>query len=298
MNSNHYPHIDPSEYYRKTLGLLRPDWIRSKTVLAVGAGSGNGFALECLGRVGARLVVVDLPAERLEPHNLIRHVLGAHALGQLKVEAVPEHIRALNPAVQIRGVGLDVEAGKESFAALVMEERPAVIMVGLDNEQAKQAVNEVAVAAGVIQVIGGVYDGGVGGEICIIRPGDACYACMGAVLHRRNLPRREVDLDYNDLNLEEVRSTCALFMDIQQIALLQAKVVLSLLEHGDLAMLGIREAVNYIVFSNRQLEGTFARPLHAEFFAIPRNEECLMCAEMPGLPVETSPHSSPGVSQG
>jgi hypothetical protein len=40
--------------------------------------------------------------------------------------------------------------------------------------------------------------------------------------------------------------------------------------------------VNLCVFANRIVPDVFERPWHAEFFSVPRRQDCLDCAVAPG----------------
>ncbi|MCG3148167.1 MAG: hypothetical protein PCFJNLEI_01610 [Verrucomicrobiae bacterium] len=267
-------------YYRRIVGILQPARLQNTRVIVVGLGSGGSRIAIELGRIGVELVLVDLPNERVEEHNIIRFPLGYPVLGQLKNEAVASHLRDLNPASRVTTVNLDVTTQQKEFLALVRSVSPQLIMVCVDNEPARHCINECAVAAGVPQVAGGVYDGGIGGEVTIASPQAACYACIADHLQlTRQAPVKPRSIDYNNLDVAEIQSTCALNLDIEQIALIQARIGLHILLAGDPDLTGIPRTVNLCVFCNRPLTGdvVLGRPLHCEFFSVPRDPECLVC---------------------
>jgi hypothetical protein len=159
----------------------------------------------------------------------------------------------------------------------VRRSKPNLIVVATDNAQSRHAIDAVAVRQGIPTIGAGVYDGGIGGEVYLTRPGAACYGCLAAAMNLEKVPApKPGNLDYNNLNLDEVRSTCALNLDIEQIALIQARMVLGLLLK-DAQLTGLPPEVNFIVFNNHGMPAPFARPLHAEFFHLQREPNCLTC---------------------
>ena len=262
-------------YYKRVLDVLHPQKLAGKKAIVVGLGSGGSRVAIELGRAGVELWLIDRPNECVEEHNIIRYPLGYDALGQAKNRAVSSHIRNLNPSTQVTAIDLDVVAGKEQFAEMVSNLNPQVILVCVDNETAKHVVNEVAVGYGIPQV-----GAGVGGEITIMHSRGLCYACMADHLQlARHAPAKARSIDYNNLNIDEIRSTCALNLDIEQLALIQARVGLHILLAGDPDLIGVPGTANLWVFCNRPVPGdpVLSRPLHCEFFSVPRNPDCLVC---------------------
>lgn len=270
--------MNEQEFYKRVGPVFRPAVLKRKRVVVVGVGSGGSRVATDLGRLGVGLILIDRPGERLEEHNIIRHVLGYDALGKLKLTELARHIRNFNPATAVECVELDVTAQPEAFSTLVEQMRPDLLLACTDNEQSKHVVDAAAVRLGLATVGAGVYDGGIGGEVYLTRPGVACYGCIAAHLQLERRPSaKPASIDYNDLDLDEVRSTVALNAEISQIALIHARVALNLLLAGESDLLGLPPEVNLIVFANRAVPGCFARPLHAEFFHIERQNDCLVC---------------------
>ena len=102
-----------------------------------------------------------------------------------------------------------------------------------------------------------------------------------AALFNRRLQRRPTDqkksIDYNHLDVDEIRSTCALNLDIAQIALLHARVCLHWLVDGEPDLLGLPPEVNFITFANRVVAGVFEQPFTAKFYALAPHPACLIC---------------------
>ena len=272
--------MNQREYYKSVTPILRPKKLQTKKVIVVGAGSGGGRVATDLGRLGVSLILVDLPGELLEEHNIIRHVLGYDSLGKGKLAELARYIRNLNPETMIECVEMDVAANSNNFKSLVEQRRPDLLLACTDNQPSKFAVDEIAARFGIPVVGAGVYDGGIAGEIYITRPAGPCYGCITAHLQLdRRRPKKAMNLDYNNLDLAEIRSTSALNLDIAQIAVIHARVALNLLRAGEMDLLGLPPEVNLIVFANRRVPDHFERPLHAEFFYIKKHPDCLVCGQ-------------------
>ncbi len=273
-----FPAMNKREFYKRISGLFKPERVQRSRVAVIGLGSGGGRVAAELGRLGARLLLIERPGELLEEHNIVRHLLGYAWLGKPKLSGVAAYIRNLNPSAKVTCRGLDVVQQSAAALRLFRRWKPDLIAVCTDNEQSKQAVNRMGLALDVPQVGAGVYDGGIGGEVYWVRPGGACYGCIADHLQlNRHTPELPANVDYNHLDVHELRSTCALNLDIEQIALLQARVILDLLLDDASTSTGLPAEVNLCVFANRLVPGTFARPLHAEFFAVPKRNDCLDC---------------------
>jgi hypothetical protein len=235
-----------------------------------------------LGRLGLRLLLVERPGERVEEHNIVRHLLGYRSLGKLKLREMTRCIVEFNPSARVKAQALDVVEQPESFARLLQSWRPDAIAACTDNEPSKHAINQAALPLGIPQIGAGVYDGGIGGEIYKVVAGQACYGCIADHLQLdRSSPSQRPRSDYSGLEPADAPSISALNLDIEQIALLQCRMILEVLLQESGGLLGLEPEINLCVFANRVVPGTFARPWHAEFFKIPRRADCLDCGEAP-----------------
>jgi molybdopterin/thiamine biosynthesis adenylyltransferase len=291
------------EYYKRANGLIDPAHLQSRRVAVVGVGSGGSRVAAELGRLGVSLLLIERPGERLQEHNLIRHLLDYRSLGKLKLAETARYLRFLNPSTRVKTSALDVVGQRDQCAQLLQRWKPDLLAVCTDNEPSKHAINEVAVRLRLIQCGAGVYDGGIGGEVYWSQPGGACYGCIAAQLHpeRQSLPttanipeadesdtlagedpqQGNVDVEAYSGRSEEGRSTCALNLDIQQIALLHARICVDLILEEHAGKIGIPADANLCVFANRVVAGTFDQPWQAMFHHLPRREDCLCCGATP-----------------
>jgi len=212
-----------------------------------------------LGRLGVQLLLLERSGERIKEHNIIRHILGYASLGRLKRREMVRYIKNVNPSVRIKTRPMDVTAEKEALASLVEQWRPDLIVVCTDDEPSKHSVNEVAMRREIPLVVAGVYDAGIGGEVIVVRPRSACYGCIAAQTQRpSDLAAQGSAIDYNHLDSDELRSTAALNLDIEQIASLHSRVALNLLLGGEPDLIGVPPDVNLFIPEQRK-----PRALHA-----------------------------------
>jgi molybdopterin/thiamine biosynthesis adenylyltransferase len=270
--------MNETDYYKRVNQIFRPELLRTKRAVVVGVGSGGSRVASELGRLGVSLTLVDLPGELLEEHNVVRHVLGYDSLGKPKTNELARHIRNVNPSTIVECVEMDVTANHTEFKHLIQDVRPDLLLACTDNQASKHSINAVAVQMGIPVVGAGVFDGGIAGVVYLTRPGAPCYGCIASELQLKDsAPKKALNIDYNDLDLAEIRSTSALNLDISQIALIHARVALNILLSGEVDLLGLPPVVNVIVFANRRVPGHFERPLHGEFFHIKKLPDCLVC---------------------
>jgi len=275
-------------HFKRVMSLIRPEDLTGRRVLIVGAGSLGAPNCVELARLGIEQSIIDLPGERLERHNIIRHALPLDLLGQNKAHAIADWAKRFHPSVEIHDVALDVVAQGQEFLDFLGSWKPDLVLVTTDNEPSRHAVNHACFAAGIPMVMGGVFDGGMGGMIVVSRPNGPCYGCISAFLGSPEASKPHLVIDYNTEDLNDVQTTAALNLDIMMIAMIQAKVAVSLLLHGDLSMLGVgprdAQVINAILFSNRKETKFhpefFRQPFLATFLAVNRGEGCFVCGDV------------------
>ena len=237
----------------------------------VGLGSGGSTVAVELARAGVgRFTLID--PDSVEERNVVRHEADDRYVGWPKVEAVADLIRFRNPHAQVQAVAEDVLGMGTSLEALV---RGAHVVAGCtDAEPPKHLVNRLSVAAGVPAVYGGVYAGGVGGEVIRCHGGadDACYACVTSALKESAPVPAEGELDYGAG--DALRGAPGLGMDVRMIALIHARVCLDVL-------LG-REGPGVVLFGTRPVEGLFPRPFTSAILDVAVQRDCLVCPPLRG----------------
>lgn len=195
---------------------------RTGTVLIVGAGAVGGFLAEELARIGfSPLRLVD--PDTLAVENLVRHPLGAPALGRPKAPALAEKIRRDFPPCEAVGHCADfLELPADQQRSLVGG--ADVVVAATDSAACQRGVNRVALAVGRPAVYPAVWvdprirDAEVG-EILWVLPGrrTPCYEC--ATAFRRTAA--------------DTQAARGARVDIQFIALATARVVTALAHPDD-----------------------------------------------------------------
>ena len=272
--------MNTKNYFKRARHILRPEALQKKRVAVIGCGSGGGRAAAELGRLGVALLLIDRPGECLEEHNILRHELNYLSLGKPKTTELANHIRNYNPDAQIATAECDVILEPRRFESLILSPRVDLILACTDNQASQHGINALAVRHSIPVVGAGVYDGGVGGHVCRTGPGEACYACIADHLNlRAETQDKPATIDYSSPDLNGLRSTSALYLDIAPIALIQVRTALQVLLGNKTDLTGLPPQVNLIIFANRTHPKAFPRPLHADFRIIPRNPACLICTQ-------------------
>jgi len=147
-------------------------------VLVVGAGGlGCPTALYLAAAGVGTITIVD--PDRVELSNLQRQILhdNAHA-GELKVDTARLRLRQLNPDVEVQSRAVRVDA--TNAGSLVAGHD--VVVDGSDNFDARYAVNDACVGAGIPLVYGAVE--GFTGQVAVFAPHTSrgrehgCYRCL------------------------------------------------------------------------------------------------------------------------
>lgn len=264
------------------------DRFAAKTVVVAGVGSGGSKCVEHLVKSGvSRLVLID--PDELAVENVCRHVCGLPDLGRPKVEAVADFVRQRNPQAQVRTFRREINEESRQWLcrliAMANEGLPASLVIcGTDTERSKQLINAVCVEAGVPAVFAGCFEKACGGEVIRYRPGEACYGCIASFLRREGVHDAfaKKSFDYSSIDVDKIqdaRPEPGLGLDIESIALIQARMAL-------LALLGGQHDTlpdipgNYLLFGNRPVDGLFTGHLQCFIYRVQRQEGCLIC----GLP--------------
>lgn len=249
--------------------------LASRTAAIVGLGSGGSFVAVSLAMSGVgRFVLID--DDVLERANIVRHAADLREVGRPKAEAVADLIQQRHPAAQVEVVTGRIEDHLEVLRGA------DVVVVGVDQEPPKYAINEACLQYGLTAVYAGVYERGEGGDVCIIDPRNGpCYACWAEHL-REGLDDRgpEKPLDYGMIGPDgTLAAEPGLWLHVVRIAAIQADMALNHLLHGTPAYR--TWPGNTIIQANVALEifeGRMALPHTAEWVTVPANPQCLVCA--------------------
>jgi len=237
------------DIYDPLRGLWPLDDLAQVHATIIGLGSLGAPTALALAAYGVRhLTLID--PDRLQQHNLIRHVLDASHIGRFKVSGIEELITARFPDVTVLPLALDVIDAADKVRPILRES--TIILGATDGVAPRQAINHLACWAQKPLVQAAILDSGGIGEIIRVRPGEGtgCLTCLRDRLREEDLiePERSIDLGYGTGFIH--RPMTAVGGDIALVGQFAAKVVVAtILEacgHDDLrlpadhAVIGLR----------------------------------------------------------
>ena len=165
------------------IGLDGQQRLMDARVTVVGAGGLGTPILTHLVAMGiGHVTVVD--RDTIELTNLHRQTLYSDAdIGLAKVDAAASRLVELNPDVDIRT--MPVSVNRRSARSVVRESD--VVIDALDSVDARYALNEACIDAGIPFVSGGAV--GTSGQVFVVMPGKtACYECIFPGLNDDQMP--------------------------------------------------------------------------------------------------------------
>lgn len=247
--------------------------LAGKSVAIVGLGSGGSFVALALAMSGVgRFVLID--DDLIEAANIVRHAADLRYVGKPKVEAVADLIKQRNPQAQIDTIYGRLEDHADHLTGVDL------VIVGVDGEQSKYAINGICRANNLTAIYAGVYERGEGGDVVVIRPGDGpCYACWAEQL-REDIPETgDTKLDYGMIGPDgTLAAEPGLWLHVVRVASVQADMALNELLIGQ--PIHRTYPANTVILANVQmeiLEGVIAQPYTAQWVDIKRNPHCMVC---------------------
>jgi molybdopterin/thiamine biosynthesis adenylyltransferase len=157
--------------------VFEKDNLRDKCVAflalgSVGAALAEKFAREGLGH----FILVDF--DRVEPHNLSRHIAGIQDIGRLKTDVVEEAILRKNPFAQIEKYPVNMMENRDLIAEIIA--KADLVFCAPDNTDCRYMVAPLAEKAEKTVIYGWAATRAEGVDVFIQRPGEACYGCVAA----------------------------------------------------------------------------------------------------------------------
>ena len=176
--SEQIPHeLIPSreELYSRNKGILEVDILREKRVLIVGLGSfGSQIAVELAKAGVGSFALMDF--DRVELHNLARHIATVNDIGRLKTDVVEDAVKGKNPYAAVDKYPVDLN----DEPALVSEEvrKADIVVCATDNNRSRFALSKVLKEEGKVGIFGRAITRAEGGDVFRYRPGGPCYSCL------------------------------------------------------------------------------------------------------------------------
>lgn len=265
------------ERVERLIGSDNLERLARKKVGVIGLGSGGGFVALSLAMSGVgKFVLVD--GDLLERGNVTRHVADSRYVGTNKATAVADLIRHRNEDTQI-----EVREGliEDHWDCL---EEVDILVVAVDHEQVKYAINEKCLEKRVSASYAGVYERGEGGDHVIVKPFDGpCYACWSeATREGAKVSMNPVgDLDYGMIREEgTLAAEPGLWVNVTKVAGIQTDLIINELLRGTNAHEEM--PANTLIVANTYMdiiEGQESDPHTGIWIEIARDPDCLVCGE-------------------
>lgn len=166
---------DRSELYTRSKGLLEVGALEKKHVLIVGLGSGGAAIAVDLAKAGVgNFTLIDF--DRVELHNISRHIAGVNELGRLKTNVVRDAILAKNPYAKVDVYPVDMNKETELIENEVR--RTDLVIAATDSLNSRYRLNSLIIKHKKVGLFGRAITRAEGGDVLRVRPGGPCYACL------------------------------------------------------------------------------------------------------------------------
>jgi len=179
-NDSEVVQLTPQEIARYSRHLIMPEVamegqrrLKAAKVLLIGAGGlGSPLGLYLAAAGVGHLGIVDFDV--VDFSNLQRQVLHTtHDVGRLKLESAAEHLRAINPEIEI----ITHETRITSANAFELIRPYNIVIDGTDNFPTRYLVNDACVLAGKPNIYGSIFR--FDGQASVFAPpAGPCYRCL------------------------------------------------------------------------------------------------------------------------
>ncbi len=254
-------------------GLFDTQYLADKTVTVIGLGTGGALvALELAKNGVGNFRLVDF--DRLETHNIVRHVCGLSDIGRYKTRALADVLRDNHPSVQVETYEFNVLHDVKRFAQVISGSD--LVVAATDSEASKRAINKMCWSRGVPAVYGAAYDRAFGGDVLrVIPPDTACYECFYEQITDIFETAPKKTIDYSSEDPTKVTAEPGLGLDVAFIGLIQAKMaLLTLLQNTHSTLEDLPK--DYVMWGNRCL-WVFGKPLESLYLDVAVNPVCRVC---------------------
>ena len=161
--------------YSRNNGILEVDILNDMRVMIVGLGSfGSQIALELAKAGVGSFALFDF--DKVEVHNLARHIAFFRDLGRLKTDVVGEYIKGKNPYATVYKFEVDVNDNIELLNAEIA--KADLVICTTDNNRSRFLISEALASNGKTGIFGRAYTRAEGGDVFVQRKGGACYGCL------------------------------------------------------------------------------------------------------------------------
>ncbi|MHA2237112.1 MAG: HesA/MoeB/ThiF family protein [Candidatus Hodarchaeales archaeon] len=218
------------------------DILKNKKVVIIGLGSGGALLSLYLAKSGIKnFLFID--NDRLETHNIIRHICSLEDIGRFKTKAVKEFIESRIPDVNIQTVERKFELHTQADYKFFHEHIKEVDLIAAvsGEHDVNYSINDFihTNSLKIPTIYAGTFDGVKGGLMFKVNPldNDFCYHCIYShpegygSIQTKAIPvtdELERKISY-DRSLQEQIAQPGLGLDIDNLTILLAKFALETL---------------------------------------------------------------------
>lgn len=294
--------------YKRNKGLIELDILSGKRVLIIGLGSGGSQIAVELAKAGVgSFALADF--DRVELHNLSRHICYLNDLGRLKTDAVADAIKGKNPYAIIDKFPIDINKNLDLLEEEV--KKADVVLACTDNNTSRFNISDMLVKHKKVGLFGRAITRAEGGDVFIYRPGQPCYFCLigsdwydskDEEITNAESARRSGHIPaYMSAEDAEAFVQVGLGADIEPINNMMVKLALVELSRGSESGISSLEdefKPNYYIWANRRERqysnwGSFnnkeGMPTIMKWYGIEisKDENCTLCGEKKSLDTDS-----------
>lgn len=289
-----------AQLYSRSHGILESSLLEDRKVAVVGLGSGGSQVVIELAKAGVgKFVLVDF--DRIELHNIIRHVCGLTDLGRLKTNVMRDRVLDKNPFAEVETHNTSINNLEDARRIL---KGCDLIIAATDNIRSRLNINALSIELGIATLYGKCAVRAAGGEVLRVRPKvGPCFSCiyaaasLEAVQEETSSFRQAREANPPYVGDDEVKATIqvGLSSDINPISNMLVKLALVELCRGKDSALKTLETdlqASYYMWANRReqlyasypKEGfhRFDKPSILRWYPLmkERDPECKACQEL------------------
>ena len=269
--------IDVKESLFKRLGSLNvKDGLANKKVAIIGVGSVGSTAAAQLTKAGvAEIALID--PDKLEVHNIIRHLCDFTDLGRFKTDAVKERLTKINPDIYVNSLNKDFI--KEYDSLLDQLKSYDLLVISTDTPDSRNLSNMLSVSLNIPAVYISLHERARSGSVYRIVPKvTGCRHCIGdGQWGNEFIPGT---IDYSETaDKRDILFQPGLDSDISLVTMLGVKMAISSLLKPDAAICAELNT-NYVLW-NGYPENNQPMIRLVEGLGIPKNDQCEICSITP-----------------
>lgn len=295
---------DRSDLYSRSKGLLEVELLSHKHVAIIGLGSfGSQIAVELAKAGVGKFSLFDF--DRIELHNLGRHICTIKDLGRLKTDAIEDAIVGKNPYAIVHKYPINITSQKKVFQSIISE--VDLVVCATDNNESRFVISSTIQEFQKVGIFGRAITRAAGGDVFRYKPGGPCYGCL---IGSRIIDSRDEEISseeagrrsgvipaYASADDVDAMVQVGLSIDIEPICNLMLKLSLVELSKGmESGISSLEEDLKYdaYIWANRR-DNNFSnwhpfyqsgsKPTILKWYGIniPRDEHCAICSDSPQL---------------